>query len=84
MFYQQMQVYKNIQFFYDFVRKDGGALEDEATHLRIFQRSIYFDAEWNGQSFDAKFHLFWELIRWFQPQITISYFYCMQTSIYWQ
>jgi hypothetical protein len=45
MFYQQMQVYKNIQFFYNFVKKDGGALEDEATHLRIFKRSIYFDAE---------------------------------------
>ncbi len=45
MFYQQMQVYKNIQFFHNIVRKDGGTSKDEATHLRIFKRSIYFDAE---------------------------------------
>jgi len=52
-------VYKNTQFFYNIVsRKDEDASKDEATHLRIFERSIYFDVEWNGQSFDAKFHLF--------------------------
>ncbi len=41
MFYQRMQVYKNVQFFYKTVRKDGGTSKDEATHLRIFKRSTY-------------------------------------------